>query len=302
MKSAILLIVMTTVVFAAERPGVVFVLTKEKNKFKQLSAMMISAQDKEIYLCDSEAQNIRIFTFDGAEQTWFPAKRPAGVTRDSGGNFYVLETDDNGSDFIGIYDNKFQKKDSVKITDSPFPPTGKFGQIAIDNDDKLYIVDEGSNVVLSVSTEGKYLRHFGKFPQEENGKTLPSISDICVDGKNKKLYIADAISSKIYVYKLNGKYLFEFGKGGGIMGELSQPCSVAVDAGENAYVLDKMRHTIIVHDKAGKFIYEIGGKGEAEGWFYFPRYIAMDSDKNLYVLETMINRFQALTIEKKNEK
>jgi hypothetical protein len=159
-----------------------------------------------------------------------------------------------------------------------FDQTGKFvkeiGQdlygflfahaVRVDKDDNIWTVDEGSNMVIKFSPEGKVLMLIGRRPESVEGleggppggtpppaaqpNTMGRPTDIGWDAQGN-IFVSDGYTnSRVVKYDKFGKFVKSVGSRGSAPGQLNTPHSLQVDAKGNVYVADRGNARIQVFD------------------------------------------------------
>ena len=159
-----------------------------------------------------------------------------------------------------------------------FDQTGKFvkeiGQdlygflfahaVRVDKDDNIWTVDEGSNMVIKFSPEGKVLMLIGRRPESVEGleggppggtpppaaqpNTMGRPTDIGWDPQGN-IFVSDGYTnSRVVKYDKFGKFVKSVGSRGSAPGQLNTPHSLQVDAKGNVYVADRGNARIQVFD------------------------------------------------------
>ena len=134
--------------------------------------------------------------------------------------------------------------------------------VRIDPQDNIWVVDEGSNMVIKFDPEGRVVMTLGRKPEAINNPVRPANPDA--------------------------------GSGPGFPGDnFNGPSDVAWDSAGDIFVADGSAPSRIAKfDKNGVFIKTWGGKGEALGKFSTPHSIVVDSKDNLYVADRGNKRIQ----------
>jgi hypothetical protein len=146
--------------------------------------------------------------------------------------------------------------------------------IRYDKDDNLWAIDKGSDMIVRFNLEGRVTMVFGRKkeasdkaePWERVRPPLPPVpgqfrqpTDVAwdVDGN---IYISDGyINSRVAKFTKDGDWVASLGEpGGGKLGNLSTPHTIANDAKGNVYVGDRGNRRIQVIDpKTNQFVREI---------------------------------------------
>lgn len=160
-----------------------------------------------------------------------------------------------------------------------FDQTGKFireiGQgvygfvfaekVRVDPEDNIWVLDQGSNMVIKFSPEGRILMTFGRRP--EPGQVVQPVNDgagaqtdsfvepadVAWDAAGN-IYVADGHgNSRIAKFDKNGRFIKSWGTRGKEPGQFTLPHGIAIDAQNNVYVADRGNRRIQVFDADGTF-------------------------------------------------
>jgi len=136
--------------------------------------------------------------------------------------------------------------------------------VRVDPQDNIWVVDEGTDMVIKFSPDGRVAMTMGRRPEFGGGlkATLPP----------------NAPPPTAQPYR--------FGR----------PTDVAWDAAGNIFVSDGYTNSRVVkYDKDGRFIKELGTRGTGPGQFNTPHSIQTDADGNVYVADRGNRRIQVLS-------
>ena len=158
-----------------------------------------------------------------------------------------------------------------------FGPTGSFvreiGQgayglmfahtVRVDPQDYVWIVDEGSNMIIKFNPEGRVVMTMGRKPE--------AVPVPAAEGRQGRA-----------------------ASGAGVAGDIfNRPTDVAWDAAGNIFVSDGYGNSRVAKfDKNGRFIKTWGSRGTAQGQFNTPHSIATDAEGNVYVGDRGNKRLQ----------
>jgi hypothetical protein len=210
----------------------------------------------------------------------------AGVASNSKGHVFVYTR--TGSPFIAVGAARPFMRGGSRLFE--FDAQGKYvreiGQgiygfmvahaVRIDAQDNIWAVDEGSNVIMKFSSEGRLLMALGRKPEaiaiptstaKEGpgvgvpGDTFDGPTDIAWDAQGN-IFVADG-SGNARIVKLDrdGAYIRAWGGRGSGAGQFNDIHTLAVDARGNVYVGDRGNSRIQVFDNDGKFKTQIQGVG-----------------------------------------
>jgi len=139
--------------------------------------------------------------------------------------------------------------------------------VRVDSEDNIWVVDEGSNMVIKFNPQGQVLMTLGRKPEAIRVPTPH----------------AD----------------YQLGSGVGVLGDnFNRPTDVAWDAEGNIFVADGYANSRVAKfDKYGKFIKSWGSRGTEAGQFNTLHSIATDVDGNVYVGDRGNRRIQVFDNE-----
>jgi sugar lactone lactonase YvrE len=143
--------------------------------------------------------------------------------------------------------------------------------IRFDKDDNLWVVDEGSNMVMKFNPQGLVTMVLGR-------------KDEAIDYLERFLEEArhtDATATT------------QPGAGAGRGGSFGRPTDVAFDTQGNIFVADGYNNSRVAKfTKDGDFVKSVGSRGNAPGQFNTPHTIASDAKGNIYVGDRGNSRIQ----------
>jgi DNA-binding beta-propeller fold protein YncE len=140
--------------------------------------------------------------------------------------------------------------------------------IYIDNDDYVYVIDSGWNVLSKFTTEGKLLLQVGNkgVPSDTgaingNFKTIKrgappfySPSKVTVSPRGE-IFVTDGYgNARVHRFSAEGKLLASWGEPGGGPGEFRIPHGVGVDDENRVYVADRENNRVQIFDVEGKLL------------------------------------------------
>lgn len=153
--------------------------------------------------------------------------RPAGLAFDSKGNVYVADGYGNTRVVKYTRDGKY-----IKHWGGAGDGNGQFKlvhDVAIDEQDRVYVADRGNQRVQVFDAEGKFITKW-------EGIGVPW--GLAYDPWRKLIWMCDGDNGRITKLDLDGKVLGVLGKNGTAPGEFSQAHNIAVDQAGNVYVAE----------------------------------------------------------------
>jgi len=135
--------------------------------------------------------------------------------------------------------------------------------VRIDPQDNIWAVDEGTNMIIKFSPEGKVLMVLGHRPESGEVPVTPGFgveppaaepytfnrqTDVAWDPQGD-IFVSDGYgNSRVVKYDKNGRYITSAGSKGSEPGQLNIPHTLAADAKGNVYVGDRTNSRIQVFD------------------------------------------------------
>jgi len=165
--------------------------------------------------------------------------------------------------------------------------------VRVDPEDNVWMVDEGSNMIVKFSPEGKVLMTLGRKPEDFSGIPGP-----VEEGQSSGGRTGGAIEQQLLLAARPGAAPANTGAapgpgGGGGGGEgfnlgpfamFNRETDVAWDRDGNIFVSDGYNNKRVVKfDKNGKFIKAFGSRGHDPGQFEDVHTIQVDHQGNVYV-------------------
>jgi len=134
--------------------------------------------------------------------------------------------------------------------------------VRVDAQDNIWVVDEGTNMVIKFNPEGRVLMVLGRRPEPVAGpfdSTLPATppekyrfgrpTDVTWDAQGN-IFVSDGyVNSRVVKYDKNGRFLKSVGGArGSAPSEMNTPHSITSDAQGNIYVGDRGNARVQVFD------------------------------------------------------
>ena len=221
-----------------------------------------------------------------------------GVATNSKGNMFVYTRTGGPSLTLGTERAFVRGNGAARLFE--FDPTGKYireiGQglygfvfahnVRVDPQDNIWVVDEGSNMVIKFDPQGRVLMTMGRKPE---ALTVPG--GPARDGGAGR---AGGEGGEGGGGRAAGPAAPAPPVGAGVRGDnFNRPTDVAWDAAGNIFVADGYGNSRVAKfDKNGKFITTWGSRGTAQSQFNTVHSIATDAAGNVYVGDRGNRRIQ----------
>jgi hypothetical protein len=143
--------------------------------------------------------------------------------------------------------------------------------VRIDPEDNIWVVDEGSNMIIKFNPEARIVMTMGRKPEsvpvpapESRGGRAASGAGVAGDIFNRptdvawdaagNIFVSDGYgNSRVAKFDKDGKFLKSWGSRGTEPGQFNTPHSIATDAQGNVYVGDRGNKRLQVFDNSGTF-------------------------------------------------
>ena len=203
-----------------------------------------------------------------------------GVATNSKGHVFIYTR--TGSPQVTIGTNRTFARNAARLFE--FDQTGKFVKeigeglygfvfahaVRVDKQDNIWVIDEGSNMIMKFDPNGRILLTLGRKPEAltvpappanaatGGGAGIPGDNfnrptDVAWDSTGN-IYVSDGYgNSRIAKFDPNGRFLKSWGSRGTQPGQFNLPHTIAIDAQNNVYVGDRENKRIQVFDTEGNF-------------------------------------------------
>lgn len=138
-----------------------------------------------------------------------------------------------------------------------------------DEDDNVWLIDDGGHVLYLFSPEGELLRTLGvKGESGEDGKRFNQPTDITF-GVEGRFYVSDGYGNKRVAYFDNNlKFLGQWGVEGEGHGEFVLPHAITSDSEGLVYVADRTKWRVQIFNSEGEFVRQWTHIGKPYGIVY----------------------------------
>ncbi len=154
--------------------------------------------------------------------------------------------------------------------------------IAIDNDNNIYVTDTGNSKIKKFNAGGNMLLLWGDIGSSNGQFKNPS----GIFANEKYVYVVDTGNSRIIMFNKTGSFVYSWGMYGKDPGMFQIPTSINSDHRGELFVGDVEQQFIQLFDSKGVYKDKIGSSLTEGASFSGIRAVAFDSQDNLYAIST----------------
>jgi DNA-binding beta-propeller fold protein YncE len=257
---------------------------------------------------DLNAPPAGLFDMGGAGLNRGQLNLPRGITQDSEGNFYVVDTQneriqkfDKDGKWLAMFGSKGGGNGQFNPYSEDAPGTGP-GGIAVDSAGNIYVADTWNHRIQKFDKDGKFLIAWGGFINladaaasgaPENDSKFYGPRGIAI-GPDGNVYVTDTGNKRVSIFTPEGTFVRQISSGVTSTlaaqlyaydkdGEMNEPIGIAVDKDGTVYVADTHNYRIQKFDKDGKFVsLWTMPTGSWDPGPYVEPFMALDGAGNLY--------------------
>jgi DNA-binding beta-propeller fold protein YncE len=178
-----------------------------------------------------------------------------GIATNSKGNVFVYHRSGDTRLFEFDPNGNFVKEWGVGVYGIEFAH-----QVRVDREDNVWVVDEGTNMIMKFNPQGRVVMVLGRRPEAVAGAVqtnFPPVvnekykfgrpTDVTWDAQGN-IFISDGyVNSRAVKYDKNGRFIAQWaGERGSGQNQLNTPHSITSDAQGNIYVADRGNARIVV--------------------------------------------------------
>lgn len=231
----------------------------------------------------------------GSEPGQFISPRNAAVAPD--GSVYIADSGNHRIQHLAADGSVLQVWGSYADLATGEAPGGTFNEpwsLALSPDGAyVYVADTWNHRVQQFSADGRFVRMWGYFGQDESAGALWGPRDITVlpDGN---VLVTDTGNKRLRMYTANGEHLSDYGEYGFEPGQFDEPVGVAYDAYTGrVFVADTWNQRVQVLDyRDGRFL--PSETWEIAGWYgqslTNKPYLSPGKDGALYIADPEAGR------------
>jgi len=137
--------------------------------------------------------------------------------------------------------------------------------VAVNERNEIAVTEIGNHRIQVFSSDGIYLRSFGKMGDKQGEFNCPV--GIAFDN-NGHIIVLDCDNHRVQVFSEQGEFLNQFGGKGNLDHQLEDPHGLFIDSDGNYIVADSSNKLIKIFSPSSQFLRKIGGVGS----FTFPHH------------------------------
>ena len=189
----------------------------------------------------------------------------AGVEADSQNNIYVYHRGHDAPPLL-CFDNDGKLLfawDHIKF--------GRPHMVLCDNEDNVWLIDDGGHIIYKLSPEGKVLFTLGiKDGPGEDATHFNQPTDLTF-GPQGELYVSDGYGNKrIAKFNADGTFVKQWGSEGTAPGQFALPHAIGSDSQGLVYVADRENWRVQIFDPQGVFLKQWTHIGRPSDLKYVP--------------------------------
>ena len=162
--------------------------------------------------------------------------------------------------------------------------------VAVSDDDWVYVADMGNNRIVKHETDGTWLRQWSEAGDDDQLKQPLAVA------ANSLVYVTNTQHGRIEKFNRGGVH-FRSWDMEVAEGQSSVPMGISVDSSNTVFVSDASNHEVQKFNSTGIPQRKGGGLGVRDGQFDTPAGIANDEQGNVYVADRGNDRIQVFSGE-----
>ena len=163
------------------------------------------------------------------------------------------------------------------------------GDVAVDSDGDLWVLDSGNGRVEEFNDNGEYMKQFGS--RGSGAGQLDSPDGIVVDSSHD-VWVVDTGNDRVEEFNESGECLQAFGSG-----RLRDAEGIAVDRHGDVWVSNTSEGRLVVFNGQGEYLKSVGSKGSGAGQIGEPEGVAIDSNGDVWVADWSNDRVEEFNEE-----
>ena len=229
---------------------------------------------------------------------------PAGIVRDSHGNFYVADLDNNAIRMVtpaGVVTTPYGSLSGTAGSTNGTGNAALFSaprDLAIDSTDHLYVSDQGNALIRKIDTTTGAVTSIGTSASPAffgpKGLAVDSSGNVYVADSGNNVIREIATSGAVTIFAGSASFAAGYQNGTGTGALFNEPVGLAIDSSNNLYVTD-YNNEAIRKITPGQTVTTLAGQPGIAGCldgtgtnalFNTPRAVVLDGTGNLYVTDS----------------
>jgi sugar lactone lactonase YvrE len=285
------------------RPEVVVWGFRDGSTFRVPRGITIDAARDEVYVANTGAHRIEVFSLEGRPLERFVHRvpgpdglpmdgEPHGLAIDQRGRLLVI--DNLGPRSVDVLDRHGRAVARLDI------PEGTPTAVTVLRDGRILVGTSGERSRIHEFTPDYAYRGAWGVPGSASGQ-LYDVTSLAETASGEVAVACARTELGIQLFTPAGVFIRGFGRHDIGAGNVSLPSGIAGTGDGRIWVSDELRQNVQVFDAEGTFLGAIGGSGLAPGCFNYPSALATDGDTVLAVTERESGRFQIFRISQSEE-
>ncbi|XP_064387737.1 E3 ubiquitin-protein ligase TRIM71-like [Halichondria panicea] len=187
---------------------------------------------------------------------------------------------------------------SMSASSRTFSVSSSSGDVAVDDDNNVYIAVYGYHCISVFDQNGSNIRTIGTAGSTGSADSqFNTLLGIALKGDI--MYVADSGNHRIQKLSLDGKFISKFGSSGSGNGQLSNPRGIAIGKNGRVFVSEYSNQRVSVFQSDGEFSHHIQGNAADNSTLANPWGLAFDNEGNLHVADCTSQLIKVFTPEGK---
>jgi DNA-binding beta-propeller fold protein YncE len=224
---------------------------------------------------------------------------PTGLTVDQDGNLYVVDAlnhrvlkYDSAGELLSQWGSQGAQDGEFNFAQEGMPDT-PLGDLAVDVEGNVYVVDYGNNRVQKFDKDGQLLTKWGTQGSAEGQFDSPGFIAVNSQGE---VFVSELGNARVQKFDASGAFLAQL-QDLKAEGEWAIPAGIAIDSRDNVYVIVQGPNHILMYSNSDNFIKKLDITQDALiDPIYQPAGIAVDEQNNIFVADYhggMVRRIDA---------
>ncbi len=199
---------------------------------------------------------------------------------------------------FALYVRQPRNYPSLSAISREFSASAATGDVAVDDDNNVYIAVYGYHCISVFDQNGSNIRTIGTAGR--NGSADGQFNGpFGIALKGDIMYVADTNNCRIQKLSLDGKFISKFGSSGSGNGQLSNPRGIAIGKNGRVFVSEYSNQRVSMFQSDGEFSHHIQGNAADDSTLAYPWGLAFDNDGNLHVADYSSHLIKVFTPEGK---